>query len=355
MYPTSRGRFGAATLSALTLLSTACIDTDASDKADAIDEVDTQMVAKADSGLVNIIGELGLHDSQSGDLDGHRYVSWSITELRAGDTLTLSAAGTNRNMDTVLFLYRADATGYPTGYALAYNDDFGGTLASQLTFEVETTGTYAAVARRYDRRTHGAITVTTATQSGEVACGARLGDTCGDGEYCHFVEGAICGWADATGTCREQPTFCTREFDPVCGCDGNTYSNACNANAAGTSVQHAGACQGAVGSTCGGIGALTCDDGLFCDYSATACNVADAAGVCAETREDTFCTQQYDPVCGCDGQTYGNDCERVRAGVGLEHTGECQPTDCRANGCGDGRWCSFCWGTFQCIPDGAQC
>lgn len=30
-------------------------------------------------------------------------------------------------------------------------------------------------------------------------------------------------------------------------------------------------------------------------------------------------------------------------------------TDCRTDGCGEGEWCSFCWGTFECIPDGAVC
>lgn len=75
-----------------------------------------------------------------------------------------------------------------------------------------------------------------------VNCGGRLGNTCSDTQFCSFTESAICGYADATGTCETRPEICTTLYQPVCGCDGVTYSNSCAANSAGTSVYHAGAC-----------------------------------------------------------------------------------------------------------------
>jgi hypothetical protein len=146
-------------------------------------------------------------------------------------------------------------------------------------------------------------------------CAALCTDNeqCPSGEYCQKP----IGHCDGLGACRPRPEQCPDVVDPVCGCDGRTYSNECDAGNLGITIAHRGECR----PRCGTIAGIPCPQGQFCEYPPASCDVADPEGACLVPPE--ACPLVVDPACGCDGVTYSNDCERQRARAQLDHRGAC--------------------------------
>ena len=63
-------------------------------------------------------------------------------------------------------------------------------------------------------------------------------DVCAPSAYCAKGRGRC----DRAGACAERPNLCLQVYDPVCGCDGQTYSNECVAASHGITVDHLNPC-----------------------------------------------------------------------------------------------------------------
>src|SRR5690606_15467627 len=118
------------------------------------------------------------------------------------------------------------------------------------------------------------------------------------------------------------PCQCTQPLDPVCGADGETYANECEAACAGVDIASFDACA----TTCPDITCeLECPNGLALDPQG--CPICACSSACAS------CDGRFDPVCTANGETYINACEAACEGQQVAALGQCR-TVCGAFECG---------------------
>lgn len=82
---------------------------------------------------------------------------------------------------------------------------------------------------------------------------------------------------------------------------------------------------------------LLCPAGQYCDVADFTCGTETTAGTCLASPEE--CTPTFDPVCGCNGLVYDNECTAAAVGVDISVTQAC-PTPSAMFDCGP-RFCNL--------------
>ena len=121
--------------------------------------------------------------------------------------------------------------------------DCGPTLGVPMT---QTCSDGSSVAMQCARDAHGTCVWVEAqcpvrVQLG-IHCGGNDPAACGADHYCDLGGTSGCASKAQGGTCAPLPSECPTDPAPVCGCDGQTYRNACLAASQRVGVDHSATC-----------------------------------------------------------------------------------------------------------------
>jgi len=150
-----------------------------------------------------------------------------------GDTILLDGS-TSADPEGAPLSYRWQITAQPPASVAAFSDPQA--AAPELT--VDTPGEYRISLVVGDGVQDSPAALVTVTVESPTACVSDA--VCGPGAYCEKSPGDCTGF----GSCAPLPESCFAVWDPVCGCDGQSYGNACEAARVGVNVASLGDCAG---------------------------------------------------------------------------------------------------------------
>lgn len=256
-----------------------------------------------------------------------------------GATVTVSGLGHGQALALVTYGPRNVLGGFPHCLALEAG------ASPSVRFASEEGGEYLVLAGTLPGGEPLAYTLTTTCDGcdGAPRCPTLAEQGCADvrcdGELLRVGGCLTCTCSEAlcgpdrrpgpAGSCVLPACDCAEAPDaPVCGADGETWPNACEASCAGMPVAREGPCAPcplACETPCFGRRVLSADGCPTCDCMPT---FAPDAASCAA------CPLDGAPVCGSDGVTYPNACRARCAGAKLLYMAACTdacdsaPPDC---------------------------
>jgi hypothetical protein len=152
-----------------------------------------------------------------------------------------------------------------------------------------------------------------------VSCQEACGTPCCTGGGCATKvvgcsAGTVCAYPTATATADS--TYLKAECVPTSQTCGGEQDTRCPA-----------------GQYCEQFGILCWESG-GCPSAQTACDYVQSGGLgtCRPLPSSEVCGAMTDPVCGCDGVTYANDCARMAKSTVWAHAGACSPSSTDGGG-----------------------